>query len=228
MVFVEGGTFWMGSDEDEKADDYEKPAHRVTINDFYIGKYEVTQKQWRDVMGSDPPKLYNTGCDQCPVEGVSWDDVQEFIRELNALTVKQYRLPTEAEWEYAARGGNKSQGYVYSGSNNLDEVGWYTENAHNGNTHGSRKTTRPVGTKKSNELDLYDMSGNVWEWCSDWYEDYQTAAQTNPMGPTSGSLRVYRGGSWFGGARGCRVSYRINWKPRLSVIGLGFRLARSV
>ncbi len=227
MVFVEGGTFWMGSaEEDEKADDYEKPAHRVTLNDFYIGKYLVTQRLWTQVMGTNPSYFKN--CDDCPVESVSWDDVQEFIRELNGLTGKQYRLPTEAEWEYAARGGKKSRGYLYCGSNNLDEVGWHIENAKKGNTHGSRFTIRPVGIKKANELGIHDMSGNVWEWCSDWYEDYPTAAQTNPTGPASGSNRMARGGSGGNDARYCRVSYRAGWGPGNRGSSLGFRLARSV
>ncbi|MFN0016570.1 MAG: SUMF1/EgtB/PvdO family nonheme iron enzyme, partial [Saprospiraceae bacterium] len=240
MVFVEGGTFWMGS-EDDDPDAYvdEKPAHRVTLHDFYIGKYEVTQAQWRAVMGSDPRELYNKGCDECPVEGISWNEVQEFLKELNTLTGKTYRLPTEAEWEYAARCGKNSlpvgegrggAGYRYSGSNNLDEMGWYSANAKQGNTFGSQKTTRPVGTKKPNELGLYDMSGNVWEWCADdWHSDYNGAPTDGRAWVDSprGSGRVYRGGSWSGSARNCRVSYRSNDTPVHRRSRLGFRLASS-
>lgn len=231
MVLVQGGTFTMGcqsSTRDGECYDDEKPPRSVTVRDFYIGKYEVTQAEWRRVMGSNPPELYNTGCDQCPVERVSWDDVQEFIRKLNAQTGKQYRLPTEAEWEYAARGGNKSRGYLYSGSNNLDEVGWYDGNAQTGNTHGSQKTTRPVGTKKANELGIHDMSGNVWEWVQDdWHGNFSGA-------PTDGrawvdspraSYRVQRGGGWYSTARRCRAAYRDYGTPANRGNYVGFRLA---
>lgn len=232
MVFVEGGTFWMGSEaDDENAYDDEKPAHHVTLNNFYIGKYEVTQAEWRHVMGSNPSELYNTGCDRCPVDLVSWDDVQEFISKLNALTGKLYRLPTEAEWEYAARGGNKSQGYLYSGSNNLDEVGWYDGNAKKGDPHGNRKTTRPVGTKKANELGIHDMSGNVDEWCADdWHSNY-TGAPTDGRAwvdsPQSDG-RVWRGGCYYDAAQYCRVVRRYYSVPEALYYGLGFRLAHSV
>ncbi|MCX6278127.1 MAG: SUMF1/EgtB/PvdO family nonheme iron enzyme [Bacteroidetes bacterium] len=215
MVFVQGGTFRMGSDDGESN---EKPVHSVTLNDFYIGKTEVTQKQWREVMGSDPRKLKNKGCDQCPVEFVSWNDVQDFIAKLNRKTNKTYRLPTEAEWEYAARGGNKTRGYAYSGSANVDDVAWYLQN--------SFKKTHPVGQKQPNELGLYDMSGNVWEWCSDWYgaQYYQNSPASNPQGPSSGSSRVYRGGSWSIDPRGCRSSYRYYLTPDSRCYNLGFRL----
>ena len=231
MVLVQGGTFTMGcqsSNRDGECYDDEKPPRSVTVQDFYIGKYEVSQAEWRRVMGSNPPELYNTGCDQCPVERVSWDDVQEFIRKLNAQTGKQYRLPTEAEWEYAARGGNKSRGYLYSGSNDLNEVGWYDGNAKTGNTHGSQKTTRPVGTKKANELGIHDMSGNVWEWVQDdWHGNFSGA-------PTDGrawvdsprvSGRVRRGGSWGSPARLCRAAYRRGSAPAGRNGSIGFRLA---
>jgi formylglycine-generating enzyme len=151
MVRVAGGTFTMGCESasrDGECYDSEKPPRTVRVSDFSIGKYEVTQAQWRAVMGSDPPELYNKGCDDCPVERVSWNDIQEFLRKLNELTGKRYRLPTEAEWEYAARGGSQSRGYLYSGSNNIGEVAWYDGNAKQGNTHGAQKTTRPVGQKK--------------------------------------------------------------------------------
>ena len=218
LVLIKGGTFTMGctSEQGNDCNDWEKPAHQVTLKDFYIGKYEVTQTQWRKVMSSDPPGLNFKGCDQCPVERVSWEDVQEFLRKLNAQTGKKYRLPTEAEWEYAARGGNQSKGYKYAGSNTLSEVAWFADN--------SDSKTHPVGTKKGNELGLYDMSGNVFEWCQDWYGDYSSSTQTDPAGAGSGSSHVYRGSTWAGDERSCRVSYRY-FRPPLRHYGLGFRLA---
>jgi formylglycine-generating enzyme required for sulfatase activity len=215
MVFVQGGTFTMGctSEQGSDCDDWEKPTHRVTVSSFNIGKYEVTQAQWNAIMENNPSHFKG---DNLPVEYVSWDDVQEFIRRLNAITGKKYRLPTEAEWEYAARGGNKGNGYKYSGSNNIDNVAWYNENSSN--------TTHPVGTKQANELGIYDMFGNVFEWCSDWYDDYSSAAQTNPMGASSGSYRVIRGGSWYYFASDCRVSFRNYISPGSSDSHLGFRL----
>ncbi|MCX6279544.1 MAG: bifunctional serine/threonine-protein kinase/formylglycine-generating enzyme family protein [Bacteroidetes bacterium] len=214
MVFVNGGSFYRGSNDGE-AD--EKPVHLVMLGDFYIGKYEVTQKQWREVMGNNPSNF--SGCDDCPVENVSWDDVQEFIQKLNQKTGKSYRLPTEAEWEYAARGGNKSSGYIYSGSNIVDDVAWYNED--------SSSKTHPVGQKQPNDLCLYDMSGNVWEWCSDWYgsDYYQSSPTSNPQGPSSGSYRVYRGGSWFSQAACCIPGYRFRLTPGYHLNSLGFRLA---
>jgi formylglycine-generating enzyme required for sulfatase activity len=218
MVRIDGGTFTMGCKDrrDKDCFDWEKPARTVQISSFSIGKYEVTQAQWRAVMGSDPPELNNKGCDQCPVERVSWNDVQEFVQKLNALTGERYRLPTEAEWEYAARGGNKSKGYLYSGSNNIDEVAWFSSNA---------SSTRPVGGKKPNELGLYDMSGNVYEWCSDWYGTYPSKDEVNPKGPASASYRVFRGGSWLNYARGCRAANRRNGTPSGRTYIVGFRLA---
>ena len=190
----------MGATSEQGSDAYsdEKPVHQVTLSDYYIGETEVTQELWQAVMGSNPSSF--TGSGLLPVEYVSWDDCQTFITKLNVLTGMQFRLPTEAEWEFAARGGNSSQGYKYSGSNNIDDVAWYGSNS-NYNTH-------EVGTKAPNELGLYDMSGNVWEWCQDWYGSYSSSAQTNPTGPTSGSYRVFRGGGWGSIARACRVSYR--------------------
>jgi formylglycine-generating enzyme required for sulfatase activity len=214
-VLVKGGTFTMGCTNEQSgqcADD-EYPSHSVTLSDYYIGKYEVTQKQWQDIMGSNPS--YFKG-DNLPVENVSWNDVQTFINKLNAKTGKKCRLPTEAEWEFAARGGNKSRGYVYSGSNDLNEVGWY-----NGNQ------THPVGIKSPNELGIYDMSGNVWEWCGDWYGDYSTGSVTNPVGPSHGSYRVNRGGSWNANSQICRVAFRDRYTPSHSRNNLGFRVAFS-
>jgi formylglycine-generating enzyme required for sulfatase activity len=218
FIFVPGGTFTMGATAEQGSDAYdsEKPAHKVTLSSYSIGKYPVTQAQWKAVMGSNPS--YFKG-DNLPVERVSWEDVQEFIQKLNTLTGKNFRLPTEAEWEYAARGGNKSKGYKYSGSNNLDEVAWYGDNS-GGKTH-------PVGTKAPNELGIYDMSGNVWEWCSDWYGEYSHTAQSNPTGPSSGSLRVLRGGSWNRDAGDCRVSLRTDSTPTCRSFNIGFRLAHS-
>lgn len=219
MVFVNGGTFTMGAtaEQDTDAAIDEEPTHSVKLSDFYIGKYEVTQAQWRAVMGTNPS--YFKG-DNLPVEWVSWNDIQEFIKKLNAQTGKRFRLPIEAEWEYAARGGSKSKGYKYCGSNNIDDVAWYRSN--------SSSKTHPVGQKTPNELGIYDMSGNVGEWCQDLYGYYSSEAQTNPTGPSSGSDRVLRGGGWCNGARFCRVSDRkINF-PDYRASNYGFRLVLSV
>lgn len=199
MVAVEGGTFTMGATSEQGRDawDDEKPAHKVTLSDYYIGQTEVTQALWKAVMGSNPS---NHKGDNLPVENVSWNDCQEFIQKLNQLMGKQFRLPTEAEWEYAARGGRKSRGYKYAGGNNIDSVAWYYDN--------SGYETHPVATKQANELGIYDMSGNVWEWCSDWYGDYQSSSQSDPQGPSSGFSRVRRGGGYYCFAAFCRVSFR--------------------
>jgi formylglycine-generating enzyme required for sulfatase activity len=217
MVSVRGGTFTLGctSEQGRECEDDERPARQVTVSDFHIGKYEVTQAQWRGLMGNNPSNF--SGCDQCPVENVSWDDVQEFISQLNAMTGKQYRLPTEAEWEYAARGGSQSRGYKYSGSSNAGSVAWYDGN--------SGKKTHPVGQKSHNELGLYDMSGNVGEWCEDWYGDYSNGSESNPRGPVSGSTRVFRGGFWSSGDIGIRVSNRNPISPDYRNHTTGFRLA---
>ena len=217
MIKVEGGTFSMGATSEQSSDafDKEKPVHSVTLSDYHIGETEVTQELWEAVMGSNPSwvKVNN----QRPVEMVSWNDCQEFIKELNRLTGKNFRLPTEAEWEYAARGGKYSRGYKYSGSNNADEVAWY-----NGNS-GSK--TRPVKTKKANELGLYDMSGNVYEWCNDRCGDYQRYSQTNPTGLSEGEYRVLRGGGWCYFDMGVRVSRRDYLTPGYRHIIIGLRLA---
>ena len=224
MIFVEGGSFVMGcmSEQDEDCFKGEFPQHDVKLSDFYIGRYEVTQKQWQSVMGTNPSK--KKGSD-LPVENVTWNEVQEFIRKLNSLTGKRYRLPTEAEWEYAARGGNKSSGYKYSGSNNIDEVAWYVEN--------SNSKTQPVGKKKPNELDIYDMNGNVFEWCEDWFnfnfyqKNKSQGVVTNPKSLSNSSTRVIRGGSWQNYAWNCRVSNRSDNGPDVGDGRIGFRLACS-
>jgi len=216
MVLVEGGTFRMGatSEQEVEAKSNEKPVHSVTLSSYYIGKTEVTQALWQAVMGSNPSGFKAA---DLPVECVSWDDCQEFIQKLNSLTGRNFRLPTEAEWEFACRGGNNSRGYKYSGSNDIDNVAWYDGN--------SGYQTHPVGTKASNELGIYDMSGNVWEWCSDWYANYTSYSQTNPKGPQSGSDRVCRGGCWYNYAGDCRSSFRINCYPTRRSDDLGLRLA---
>ena len=215
MIRVEGGTFTMGATSEQGTDAYEgeKPAHSVTLSSYYIGETEVTQELWKAVMGSNPS--YHKGS-RGPVENVSWDDCKTFISKLNSITGKNFRLPTEAEWEYAARGGNKSKGYKYSGSNTLGNVAWYDDN--------SGKETKAVKAKSPNELGIYDMSGNVWEWCQDWYGSYESSSQTNPTGPSSGSRRVYRGGSWDRYARSCRVSFRSSNTPGSRGNSLGLRL----
>lgn len=215
MISVRGGTFQMGAtSEQTNSDSDEKPVHSVTLSDYSIGETEVTQELWKAVMGSNPS--YFSG-NNLPVEEVSWGNCQEFIKKLNNLTGANFRLPTEAEWEYAARGGNQSRNTQYAGSNNIDEVAWYYDN--------SGRKTHAVKTKQPNELGLYDMSGNVWEWCQDWYGNYSSSSQTNPTGPSSGSYCVGRGGSWRDGARDCRSANRPNSNPSYSLVTLGLRLA---
>ena len=218
MVPIKGGAFDMG---DTFGDGYanERPVHRVVVEDFQLCKYPVTQAQWKAIMGDNPSFFKG---DDLPVENVSWNDAQTFIKKLNEKTGQKYRLPTEAEWEYAARGGNQSKGFAYAGSSDIDEVAWYAGNS------GSK--THPVGKKKPNELGLCDMSGNVWEWCRDWYDDkyYGKSPEKNPAGPDSGSARVLRGGSWYGGADFCRVSSRLWNDPVDRDNRVGFRPARTV
>ena len=215
MVYVPGGTFTMGATSEQGSDawDWEKPTHNVTLSGYHIGQTEVTQALWKAVMGSNPS--YFKG-DSRPVENVSWNDCQTFISRLNAKTGKQFRLPTEAEWEYAARGGH-SGGSKYAGSDNISNVAWYDDNS-GGETHN-------VATKSPNGLGIYDMSGNVWEWCQDWYGDYSSSSQTNPKGPSSGDNRVPRGGSWLTNVWYCRVSNRNFYTPSNSCLNLGLRLA---
>ena len=237
MVFVKGGTFTMGCTDEQGSDCYqdEKPAHQVTLSDYYIGKYEVTQGLWKKVMGNNPSNFSDCG-DDCPMESVSWNDCQAFINKLNQLTGKSYRLPTEAEWEYAARGGrdvaHNVQQTKYAGSNTLGEVAWYFDNSdvnYSGGKEfeGRKLGTHPVGTKKPNALGIYDMSGNVWEWCNDWYGDYSNGGVTNPKGAATGSYRVLRGGSWYLYGPGNRVSYRSANNPSNSYFHFGFRLVFS-
>lgn len=224
MINVQGGSFEMGSN----TEDDEKPIHSVNVSDFSIAEFEVTQELWEAVMGtsirtqrdkaSSSYSIYGEGANY-PMYYVSYNEVQDFINELNRRTGKSFRLPSEAEWEFAARGGNNSKGFQYAGGNNLSDVAWYDAN--------SVSNTHQVGLKRSNELGLYDMSGNVWEWCADWYGNYSSSKQTDPQGANSGSDRVVRGGGWFSGASGCRVAFRSYFSPGFRDYILGFRLAHS-
>lgn len=227
MVFVQGGEFQMGATSEQGGGDSdENPIRWVTVGDFFIGQFEVTQYQWESVMGtsisyqrnlaSSSSSLYGAGPDY-PMYYVSWEEATEFCRILSRKTGRKYSLPTEAEWEYAARGGNKSDRTKFAGSNIVDRVGWYTGN--------SSSSTHSVGQKESNELGLYDMSGNVWEWCLDWYANsYDRNDVNNPQGPASGSGRVLRGGSWYFDASGCRVAYRNRNSPGSRCSNSGFRV----
>jgi formylglycine-generating enzyme required for sulfatase activity len=216
MVFVKGGSFIMG-DSIGEGNKEEQPIHKVTLNDFYISKFEVTQAQWNAIYGHNPSHF--KGCDDCPVERVSWLDAVEFISILNELTGQFYRLPTEAEWEYAAKGGQKGKGYRYAGNNNINFVSWYKVN--------SGAKTHPVGTLKPNELGLYDMSGNVWEWVYDWFELYTDSPKINPTGPKNGEYKIVKGGSWFGHVGGSRISTRASDDQSNRRSYIGFRLALS-
>ena len=221
MKLVEAGTFKMGS---KKGNSDEKPVHSVTLTkSYYMGETEVTQALWYAVMGQSPTSsgsswssTYGQG-DNYPAYYISYEDCQQFLTKLNQMTGQQFRFPTEAEWEYAAKGGNKSKGYTYAGSNTIGDVAWYTEN--------SSSKTHIVKTKAANELGLYDMSGNVWEWCYDWYGTYPSSAQTDPTGAASGSYRVRRGGSWDFNATFCRTANRGSNAPSDRSSGIGFRLA---
>lgn len=220
MVFVKGGCYEMGDTFGEGFEN-ERPVHTVCVDDFYMGKYEVTQKEWVALMGSNPS--FFKGCDTCPVESVSWDDAQGFISRLNSLTGKSYRLPTEAEWEYAARSGGKKEKFAgTSNEGNLADYAWYA-----GDNPGAKP--HPIGRKKPNGLGLYDMTGNVCEWVSDWYdyEYYGRSPKNNPRGPTSGQDKVFRGGSWNYDPVVVLASYR-NWlEPAFRDNYIGFRLAVS-
>jgi formylglycine-generating enzyme required for sulfatase activity len=216
MVFVEGGSFMMGCDTNSvRCIRDEVPMHRVTLSDFYIGKSEVTQLLWQAVMGNNPSKLKG---DHLPVELVSYKDCQTFIKRLSEITGRQFAMPTEAQWEYSARGGNKSRGYKYSGSNDIDAVAWYSGNS------GGRP--RRVADKLPNELGIYDMTGNVFEWCSDWYNEkyYESSPEESPTGFALGTFRVFRGGSWRNTPQFCNVTRRNYIRPDKRYNDLGLRL----
>ena len=227
MIWVEGGDFMMGcTSEQGNCNSDEKNVRRVTVDGFYIGMLEVTQSQWEKVMGTSIYQqrnkansswsMYGVGPDY-PMYYVSWEEATEFCRLLSNKTGKTYTLPTEAQWEYAARGGKRSDGTKYAGSNMIDAVAWYTDN--------SGSSTHPCGTKRANALGIYDMSGNVWEWCKDWYSNsYASYDTNNPTGPSSGSYRVFRGGSWYGSAAYCRVANRNDSSPGYRYHNLGFRV----
>ncbi len=214
MVYVKGGEFSMGTDYNESVNSWfrSRPIHLVKLTDYYIGRYPVTQELWKAVMDINPSYFRGR---ELPVEKVSWEDCQEFVGKLSKITGKHFVLPTEAQWEYAARGGVKSEGFEHAGSNDISSVAWYQ--------HNSSKKTHEVGIKMSNELNLYDMSGNVEEWCNDWYDTYSPEVQINPQGPSYGSYRVYRGGN----CEYCRnysVAYRGYSVPTKSYRFLGMRL----
>ena len=211
MIHVRGGTFQMG----EGCKKF-NGAHQVTLSDYYVGETEVTQELWQAVMGQNPSTLKDPNL---PVDNISWEDCQVFISKLNDMTGHRFRLPTEAEWEFAAHGGNMCRDYDYSGSNILNNVAWYIKN--------SDDKTHPIKSKHANELGLYDMSGNVWEWCQDWFDEYSLDSQTNPTGPSTGKNRVVRGGCWYDDARfgGCYVTARYFNKPDYHNHDTGFRLA---
>lgn len=216
FVFVKGGCYQMGSTVPNRDD--EQPVHEVCVSDFYLGKYEVTQGQWERVMKKNPSKFNTCGLD-CPVETVSWDDSQEFIKQLNALSKRKYRLPTEAEWEYAARSGGKDEKYAgTSDEKNLGDFAWFNEN--------SDKSTHRVGQKKANGLGLYDMTGNIDEWCQDWYEEsfYKFSLKMNPLSQNSGSEHVTRGGDWDFNSFRARVAHRSNFPSSLKENLIGLRL----
>jgi formylglycine-generating enzyme required for sulfatase activity len=221
MVFIKGGCYQMGDTFGDGGAN-EKPVHKVCIDDFYIGKYVVTQAQWQALMGNNPSRFKKCG-GNCPVENILWEDAQEFIRRLNDLTGKNYRLPYEAEWEYAARSGGKQE--LWAGTSDLDKLGdyaWFEDN--------SGEKTHSIGTRRPNGLGLYDMTGNVWEWCKDWYDGdyYKRSPEKNPHGPLSGSARVIRGGGWGDAAGIVRAVSRDVSDPSIRCdicgVGGGFRL----
>ena len=224
MIPVEGGTFMMGATDEQGSDgnERERPVHQVTLSSYYIGETEVTQGLWLAVMGTNPSYF---PCNSFPVESVSWEDCQEFIATLNALTGQTFRLPTEAEWEFAARGGNESEGFKYAGSNDVSAVAWYSGNDSWELRGQGAYGTHDVATRMPNELMLFDMSGNVHEWCQDWYGPYSSNAQIDPTGPSLGANRVYRGGSWYFDEWFCRVSFRNSVTASYRSYGIGLRLA---
>ncbi len=215
FVWVEGGCYEMGcGDWTDSCGSDESPVHEVCVDGFWMGKYEVTQGQWQQIMGSNP-SYFKTG-DNYPVETVSWNDCQNFINKLNSQSGSTFRLPTEAEWEYAARSGGREE--KYAGGNDLDGLGWYSSNS------GSH--THEIGTKAANGLGIYDMSGNVYEWCQDWYafNYYAGSPRDNPKGPSTGSYRVSRGGAWSHNAQNCRAAKRYNGGPDRKYDNMGFRV----
>ncbi len=236
MLLVEGGTFMMGGrDFDPYVKPWELPAHEVTLSDYYIGVTEVTQELWKAVMGSNPSWFkYSYDSDYAytddlsrPVENMTYANCVSFLTKLEQKTGKTFRLLTDAEWEFAARGGNYSKGYMYPGSDDIDEVAWHTGNSslYLPNADRYENMPHPVGTKAPNELGIYDMGGNVAEWCSDWFGYFTAEPQTNPTGPTSGQFRVVRGGSWGQSWRMNRVSYRYDVDPVNKNVNTGLRLA---
>ncbi|MBP3420421.1 MAG: SUMF1/EgtB/PvdO family nonheme iron enzyme [Marinifilaceae bacterium] len=221
MVTISGGSFWMGAKPgDYDGDIDERPGHSVTLSTYLIGKYELTQREWMAVMGSNPSFFVG---EDLPVDCVSWEMINDhFLPKLRSMTGLNFRLPSEAEWEFAARGGNCSCGYIYSGSNSRSDVAWHMEN--------SDRMTHPVGQKLANELGLFDMSGNVWEWCNDWYSGvyYSSSPSNNPMGPVSGTHHVLRGGGWTSNAWSSRVLFRHHDSPTGYCALYGLRLALSL
>jgi formylglycine-generating enzyme required for sulfatase activity len=215
MIFVEGGTFQMGNN---LGDSDEKPIHSVTLKNYYIGKYEITRAQWVAIMGYKPN--FGRVCDNCPVDAVSWNDIHKYVLKLNSITGKGYRLPTEAEWEYAARGGRQDKGNSYMSSSGLSSLAWFNEN--------SSGITHEVGSRLANELGIYDMLGNVSEWCSDWYGNYKNIEVSNPKGPVKGTYRVLRGGSWSDSERNCRETDRYWMNSDDRYVFCGFRLVLPV
>ena len=221
MKHIEGGAFWMGAQKDNpqginydiEAENNESPIHHVTVGSFYMGETEVTQALWKAVMGTNPS--YYIG-DDFPVDQVNWEDCQSFIRELNLVTGSHFRLPTESEWEYAARGGVSSRGLKYAGGSNIDDVAWYNNN--------SGRTTHSVKIKSPNELGLYDICGNVLEWCQDWYGNYDRVSQTNPKDSSGGTCHILRGGSLYYGSRMCRLAYRYIMDPTFNGVNYGYGL----
>ena len=218
MIAVQGGSFLMGTtiDQYRRSEIDEYPCHTVALNTYYIGETEVTQELWQAVMGTNPSNFRNP---KAPVETVSWNDCQVFLSKLNAITGMEFRLPTEAEWEYAARGGCLSGHWMFAGDDFLDGLGWFVNNA---------SQTMPVMLKKPNELGLYDMSGNVAEWCYDWYGEYPDSCLTNPIGPADGVNKCVRGGHWIDGTNAARVAFRYSLSPRSSNYHTGLRIVASV
>jgi formylglycine-generating enzyme len=222
MIRVDGGTFTMGNEEvAEPEDSVALPLHQVTLKTFRMAKTETTVAQWRafcNATGRQMPNAPNWGwIDNHPVVNISWDDAISYCKWLSDTTGKTYRLPTEAEWEYAARGGKKSKGFIYAGGQSMYSTGWYEENSNAG--------TQPVAQKRPNELGLFDMSGNVWEWCQDWFGAYTAEAQTNPQGSNENQyFKILRGGSWNYVMAGCRVAHRNYFSPESRLNDYGFRV----